>query len=580
LPLARSKRTFLSACAALLLAAQPFTGAYAERTLLKDYNTENTVYKLCDQARAALNARNYSQARDILLQAAAYDPTSFSGYIHTSLADAYRGMNDYTQAISEAENALHLDPRAESALYTIALTYYDLNNFDLAQKYLQKYMQTTKDPGSRSQAQTLLKAITVYQNLKKASKCAESGDFQEAKRLLEKAAAFDPSDFTTDIHANLAYVLERAGEPEKAITEGQKVFKMDPTRKQTAYTIGLAYQDIGKFDDAISWLQRYVNLESDGAQRDVANNFIHELSDDRSKVSDKENNLPDYLNQLKANNAAEHWSKTSMPIKVWVSDGAGVFGYRPSYRNYIIKAYDTWCEASGKKLNYKIVKDPGNADIKVSWTRESISMQENGRQRLKAGLTTTHTDGNDDIQNATVVIQTVHAFNPKRLIEEGEAASTCMHEVGHSLGLGHSTCVSDIMYFGSSTKQSGMPTKRDRNTIARIYQDYPVIGFVPQSTSSVVPVQYLPPPAFMPPEPPSTKKLTPPMFMPPPPKTDNEKLSPPLFMPPPLKKSEPAQEKSTPLPVPMFMPPPIKSKAPSKKENSDHPQFFMPPPPK
>lgn len=140
-----------------------------------------------------------------------------------------------------------------------------------------------------------------------------------------------------------------------------------------------------------------------------------------------------------------------------------------------------------------------------------------------------------------------------------------MHEIGHSLGLGHSTLIYDVMYFRSSTKQTGHPSSRDRATIAHLYANHPIVDFKAKEAPipGDKPIKFLPPPTFLPPPPPDTGKLTPPLFMPPPLK---KKLTPPLFTPPPLKKSKPAPVR------PVFVPPPL------KKKETVKPPLFTPPP--
>jgi tetratricopeptide (TPR) repeat protein len=559
----------------VLFVAMLLSGSMAAeaRVTGENYQNERSAYDLCSQSNALISSGAYAQARDLLVRAVAYDPTSYSANVHIGLAQCYKGLKEYQQAIAEAELALKFDPHSADAMYALAVTYYAQQRFDDATECLQKFVQMSADEAYKAKARKLIAEIAAYKNLKSASSFIEAQHYSDAKRALEKAAMSDPSPFSASVHGNLAYILERTGNPEKAIEEGQKTLKLDANDKATVYTVGVAYQDIGRFDDAISWLKRYSLMETDDEARTKANNFIQELADDRSKQDDTANNKPDYLDQLRANSSVDMWPSESLPIKIYISPSTGVFGYRPVFKTFVIRSLDTWCLASGKKLTYKLVDDPNKAMIKISWTRDELSMHENNRTRQKAGLTTPVLDANEKILNADVRIRTVNGFDPKKLVTDGECASTCMHEVGHAMGLGHSTCFSDIMYFGSSSKQSGFPTRRDKATIARLYQDYPQVKFTPSSVSPPpgAPIQYLPPPAFLPPMPPDTRKLVPPLFVPPPLKKE---LQPPLFVPPPANQAASTTKSKQPN-MPLFVPPPLTDR---KSRDQSDPRLFTPPP--
>src|SRR5262249_42189620 len=213
------------------------------------------------------------------------------------------------------------------------------------------------------------------------------------------------------------------------------------------------------------------------------------------------------------------------------------------------------------------------------WTTERIMMRESGRNRTKAGITSVNSDGDHKIIDAKIRITTANGFS-RKYVADSEAASVAMHEVGHAFGLGHSSSVKDVMYFGSSSQHPGDPGARDRATIARLYADYPVVGFTPKAPIPTEPIKYLPPPAFVPPQPPPADKLVPPLFMPPPLRTEEDKLTPPLSTPPPLtdqQKSEPQRDKQPGPTAPLFVPPPLQ-KTGGEKSNTYNPPFFTPPP--
>ncbi|HEY9785826.1 MAG TPA: tetratricopeptide repeat protein [Candidatus Obscuribacterales bacterium] len=566
-PTAKHRRIWrhvVSIVIALLLIAPSWAKAVPTRS----YEIESKVYRLCCDGQSMLASRNYAGACDVLLQAAAYDPTSYSPNVHLNLAYCYHGLKINDQAISHAQQALKYRPDWDDALHLLALIYYGMNEFDKANSYLQRFNAVCRDASSRNEGQKLMRQISAYKNVQKAEACLNAGQMAQAQGYLEKAAAYDPSPFSKYVHANLCYVLRRDN-PQRAVEEGKKALSFDPQDKNTVYNIGLAYETLGQFDDAISWVQRYINMEIDPAQRERAVSCLKGFTEDRNQQRDPGNKLPDYFEQMKSDGEALTWPRERLPLKVCVMSGKGVVGYRPTFDKCVIMAMDTWCEASGKKIAYALVNDPQKADITVAWTSNPLKITLSHENALPAGLTHVRGNRSSGIDRADISIRTVHPCDPARTVKQGECAALCMHEVGHALGLNHSKLISDVMYFRSSPRQSGRPTRRDRATIAKLYADYPATNFVPRKESQDPREEVLPPPAFLPPKPADAKKLTPPMFLPPPPKSEDEKLQPPLFMPPKPRRSEKAP------PIPTFLP----KLAPGAQKKGPTPPMFVPPRP-
>jgi tetratricopeptide (TPR) repeat protein len=569
----------------------------ASAPLVKSYEVESQVYKLCLQSDSLLASGDYQQARDVLLPAVSNDPTSYSSSVHSTMAKACRGLRDYDGAVREAELALKFSPGRDDALYTIALAYNDMGQFGPAINYLNKIIVRSHDENFKGKAKELITSISVYRDLKDASACIEKGQDAEAKRLLERAAKHDPSKVSGQIHSNLAYVLRRSGNPERAIVEGEKALNFDPSIQSTIYTVGIAYQDVGRFDDAITWLRKYTAAETDESRRQKAEEFMQELIDDKAKLDPAANAKPDYLDQTRAKDEVHQWPKEQLPVKFYISPSKDTLGYRPIFRSFVLRALDTWFQASGKKISYVIVDDPKKADVKLKFVSDELPMQENNRSRQKAGLTMF--DPDSKTLSARVRIRTVCGFDTSKLIEDGQCATVCMHEVGHALGLGHSTSASDVMYFGSSSKQPGLPCGRDRETFHRLYEDYPetTVSSTSKPSPSAVPIKYLPPPMFTAPKPVDVQKILPPAFLPPPIKTETEKLSPPLFVPPPKAQSvsnssgshgisAPTKTQGIAPAPPTFLPAPLKKRAnsssssfsSSSSSSSSSPPMFVPPP--
>ncbi|OPZ91296.1 MAG: Tetratricopeptide repeat protein [bacterium ADurb.Bin425] len=542
-----------------------------------DYEKERQAYDACQRVNKLLGAGSYSEAAQLAQSGISCDPTAYSGYLHRQLSACLKAQKDFQGAIAELKKAAKLDPTYKNSTYDIALINYESGNLEEAIKGLEEAQkQPGADPILKQEASNLLTQVGAFGYLKLAERALAANNLSAAKKHLTSAARFDPSTYSSTVHGNLAYVLRELGESERAIEEGKKALNFQPNQSNqalpqnqanTVYTIGLAYQDLGNFQEAINWLTRYTQLETNAQNRQKAEVFIAELRDDLGKQKPGLDKKADYLESCMENGVVPSWPAAKMPLKVYIKSGTSQSGYKPIYRDFTIHALDTWCSVC-PKLSYKLVDNPQSADISVSFSNSTLGMSENGRTRLKAGITDIKSD-KAEILSAKVAVTTINPFDQKP-VRDGECATITMHEIGHSLGLDHSTAVSDIMYFGSSCKQTGKPTARDRNTLALIYKDKPIITASLNKTVKPLNITYLPPPAFLPPAPVDTKALKPPVFLPPPLAKEVQYMKPPLFVPPPLKKELNSAQNNK-------AEPSLNRAQPAARDKSKLP-FFLPPP--
>ena len=152
----------------------------------------------------------------------------------------------------------------------------------------------------------------------------------------------------------------------------------------------------------------------------------------------------------------DRWpERLSQPVRVWIADGNTSEGWKPSFLVQLVEAFDDW-EETGIPVQFTFVNDSADAEVRVRWA-DTLSGRASGR-------TTWRADANRWMLGADVWIA-MRASDGAPQDDRGVRA-IALHEIGHLLGLAHSTGREDIM---AAWVAADTLSDADRATVRLLY---------------------------------------------------------------------------------------------------------------
>ena len=169
-----------------------------------------------------------------------------------------------------------------------------------------------------------------------------------------------------------------------------------------------------------------------------------------------------YLQDGLQNGRIKRWPEQCMPLKFYIAP----FNWynktdrdKYTYQKMVMEALNIWEKISAGKIKFQVVQNLNDSQINLEWQRV---------QRKSLGFCYFNFDEISRLYSAEVKIGISDGIIHKQYMDENEVFHTILHEIGHSLGLGHSDVSGDIMFVPHQYGTVRL-TQRDVNTVQWLY---------------------------------------------------------------------------------------------------------------
>jgi hypothetical protein len=134
----------------------------------------------------------------------------------------------------------------------------------------------------------------------------------------------------------------------------------------------------------------------------------------------------------------------SRAITYFVADGNPRSGYRASDRQLALWALDAWHRASGNRLRFETASE-NEALVRVFWAESNGGQYGEMRGLIVGGQRGAAVYIRPDVDALGDAVAA--GARSDALLRDTIVYLTCLHELGHALGLAHTADFRDIMYY-------------------------------------------------------------------------------------------------------------------------------------
>lgn len=229
--------------ASISVAERQYRTAVLNANWALEYQADN-IEALCIKAEALARMRDLKGALEIYQSILDREPKSVEAINGLALID-YR-QKKYKDAVQKLSKALKYDSKHKETLYNLASAYFKLKDFSRSAKYCNKTQKI--DPDYRSES---VYTIRGHCNNRLNNPVGAILDFREGLKL-------NPNN--SSLYNNIALIFSKQGKYDKAIKYLDASIKIYSKSSVSYYNRGMAYNSLGKYEEAYSDFKKACDL--------------------------------------------------------------------------------------------------------------------------------------------------------------------------------------------------------------------------------------------------------------------------------------------------------------------------------